>query len=189
MVPISLYEHLANSISRSNTQNSEDEKNPASPCELSIRFPNEETKIAFLKMKKDREDKQRKLQKQEKRIKQEKRFKEKENIARSEKMLEEKVQNNIKGSVVEIESSESISEDFLGKRKISSLALENTENEDSNATKAQELSMHNNNKKLKVETPKTIESSNENKDSPQNNLDKEFKIKKIKEMVTILDFL
>lgn len=140
-------------------------------------------------MKKDREDKQRKLQEQEKKAKREKRFKEKEETAKSEKMLEEKVQNNIKGSFIEIESSESSSEDFLGKRKISSLVLDNTENEDSNATKAQELSMHNNNKKLKVETPKTIESSNENKDSPQNNLDKEYKIKKIKEMVTILDFL
>jgi len=70
------------------------------------------------------------------------------------------------------------------------LALENTENEDSNATKAQELSMHNNNKKLKVETPSTInEVSNENKGSPIKNIDKDSKIKKIKEMVTILDFL
>jgi len=107
MVPISLYEHLANSISRSNTQKSEDEKNAASPCELSIRFPNEETKIAFLKMKKDREDRQRKLQEQESKAKREKKHKYKDETAKSEKMLEEKIQKKNTGSFVEIESSDS----------------------------------------------------------------------------------
>merc|ERR1711976_657589 len=60
---LSVQSNNAISISRSNTQKSDDEKNPVSPCELSIRFPNEATKVAYLKMLKERQDNIEKLNK------------------------------------------------------------------------------------------------------------------------------
>merc|ERR1711990_661409 len=54
-------------------------------------------------MKKDREDRQRKLQEQESKVKREKKPIKKDEAAKSEKMFEEKIQKNTKGSFVEIE--------------------------------------------------------------------------------------
>ena len=139
-------------------------------------------------MKKDREDFQRKLQEQQSKAKKEKKVIKKKTSSQSDKMLEEKSNIIKQKSFEENESIDSL-EDYLGKRKMSSLALENTENEDSNATKVQELS-NNDNKKLKVDSPtRQNEDSLEHKDSSQSNIDEISKIKKIKEMVKILNFL
>merc|ERR1712232_382914 len=149
------------------TQKSEDEKNPVSPCELSIRFPNEEMRQLYLKML-DRNSKNNKPKPERKPRMKPKVVDENTN---SQKMLEEKIQDKVQGSFEENASSSSSVEDYLRKRTISSLALENTENEDSNATKPQESSVDNTKKKLKVETPTFInEVSTENKGSPQSNL-------------------
>lgn len=99
-----------NASKRSHTQRSENlDCTARSPNELSIKFPNEAMRIAFYKKMKEREDQQRKIQDEE--------------IKASQKKAES-IAAEIESEKNSVDMFEA-SEDSLGKRKISTLMIDN----------------------------------------------------------------
>jgi len=193
----------------SGSQKSEDfERTVHSPNEtmneLSIRFPNEATKQAYLKQKRMMEENQRKNKEQENQAKKQKKLEK----AKSEKHMliseiSEKISPNkspvrklldedLAGCLSPSKGESRKESQILGKRKVSSLVIENEIHltDDSKKSPCKSNSDSIGEKKLKIDTRSTSNMSPNICTIPLmlSNEDRSEKIRKIRDMVKLLTF-